>query len=342
MTAERPRTARTPTWVPHEVSFRDGAVSLAGTLAMPRRRPHAGVVMIHGSGAADRYNGGYFAPIRSHLARHGLAVLCYDKPGIGGSSGDWRGQTLHGRAEEALAALRFLQGRGDIDPSRVGLYGHSQGGWVVPLAASTSRDVAFIIAVSGPGVSPAEQGRYAVEEGMRCDQWPEDHVAEAVAFIDHLSGAARRGEDFGSIEPALCRARTAAWFEHLPKYFPILDEELWSFLTRRDPLTGRPFVDYDPVPVLERVARCPVLAIFGERDWVVPVRASVAAYEAALTRAGNRDFTITVFPDANHRIYSDHRGEFAPAFLETLTHWILQRTVTVRPRLGAPEAPSTP
>ena len=72
--------------------------------------------------------------------------------------------------------MRTAQTEHHVDPSRVGLYGHSQGGWVAPLAASLSRGVAFIVAVSGPGVTPAEQGMYAVGEGMRADGWSEADV----------------------------------------------------------------------------------------------------------------------------------------------------------------------
>jgi len=326
------------------VSFPDGEALLAGTLTMPPTcAPLAGVVMIQGSGPADRDNSGYFVPIRDHLARHGIAVLCYDKPGIGGSSGDWRGQTLRDRAVEALAALHFLQGRDDVGPTRVGLYGHSQGGWAVPLAASMSRDVAFVVAVSGPGVCPAEQGVYAVEHGMRADGWSEDQVAEAVAFVARVVDAARRDEDFASIEPALRRARDHAWFASLPKYFPIPDAELWGFSRRRDPVTDRAFVDYQPVPVLERVT-CPVLAIFGQLDWVVPVERSAAIYETALTRAGNQHFAVTVFPKADHRIRIADPDDFAPGFLDAVTGWILRHADPTRDRRDAsvPITPSAP
>ena len=78
------------------VSFRNGPVTLSGTLLLPESRgPHPAIVLAHGSGAQDR--NGYLANIRfmaDHLARHGIAVLTFDKRGSGRSTGDWASARL--------------------------------------------------------------------------------------------------------------------------------------------------------------------------------------------------------------------------------------------------------
>src|SRR5262249_47432128 len=154
------------------VRFARGADRLAGTLLAPAGPgPHPAIVMLQGSGGEDRTNSGYFGAIRDRLVEVGLAVLWYDRPGVGGSSGDWRALSLSERAEEALAAVGAAAADRRVDGSRVGLYGHSQGGWVAPLAAALSERVAFVVAVSGPGVTPAEQGLHAVATGLREEGW---------------------------------------------------------------------------------------------------------------------------------------------------------------------------
>jgi pimeloyl-ACP methyl ester carboxylesterase len=252
-------------------------------------------------------------------------VLSYDKPGIGRSSGDWRQQTLRDRATEALAALDVLGQCEGIDPACVGLYGHSQGGWVAPLAAGMGESVAFVVVVSGPAVTPAEQGAYAVEQGMHADDWPDEQVAEAVAFVGELNEAARRGDAFSALLPRLAHLQTTAWYASFGKYFPMPEADSWAFSIRPDPATGLVFADYDPITALERV-QCPLLAVFGERDWVVPVPKSVAVYEAALARAANHDATVRVFAGADHRLYVG--DTFAQGFLDAVAAWILQRTRT--------------
>jgi pimeloyl-ACP methyl ester carboxylesterase len=93
----------------------------------------------------------------------GAVVLTHDKPGCGGSPGDWREQTLADRAGDSLAALEVLRGQPGVDPERVGFLGISQGGWVAYLAASQAPGaVRQVVTISGPGVSVAEQERYRI------------------------------------------------------------------------------------------------------------------------------------------------------------------------------------
>src|SRR5262249_9484473 len=100
--------------------------------------------------------------------------------------------SFHDRAQEALDAVAFLKRRPDIDGKHVGLWGISQGGWICPLAASRSPDVAFVILVSAPAGTVAEQDLYRVEHEMRAARMPEGDIEKALAF------ARRRLEFFRS------------------------------------------------------------------------------------------------------------------------------------------------
>lgn len=267
-----------------EVQFAHHDTVLAGLLLRPHgQRPHPGVVLLHGSGPVGRDGPGYLPPIREHFARHGIAALCYDKPGIGGSTGDWTTQTFDDRAAEALAAIAFLQQQPQIDPARIGLWGASQGGWIGPLAATRSSDVAFVIAVSGPGIGVADQNAYAVEHMLRLDGFPQAQIEQALATAARHTALLRRG----AINEVLADQRAIAhepWFAH----FGGEDSEAELRFTRR-------ILDYDPVPALERV-RCPLLAIWGAGDLLVPAHRSAAVLAAALAKARNQQFRLEVFP----------------------------------------------
>jgi hypothetical protein len=120
--------------------------------------------------------------LREHFARHGIASLCWDKPGVGASSGDWTRQSFRDRAQEALDAVEFLRGRREIDRKHIGLWGISQGGWICPLAAALSPDVAVVVLVSAPAGTIEDQDVFRIEQGMRADGMPTDDINVALNF----------------------------------------------------------------------------------------------------------------------------------------------------------------
>jgi pimeloyl-ACP methyl ester carboxylesterase len=146
-----------------EVQFRSGAVRLAGTLLIPPGAgKHAGAVFVHGSGPTQR---SYFPELSALLVRHGVAVLVYDKRGTGQSGGVYPGEsptggTIDTLARDAEAAARFLAAQPEIDRKRVGLTGHSQAGWIDPLAASRESAIRFLLLFSGPAVTADENDLY--------------------------------------------------------------------------------------------------------------------------------------------------------------------------------------
>ncbi len=125
------------------------------------------MVFLTGAGDTDRTNKGVIPPLARHLAAQGFACLSWDRPGVGASTGDFDLQSIPDRAEEALAAVRFLQRRPDIHRGKVGLAGYGQGGVAAPLAAAQSSDVAFVIDVSGCQLIGWDQELYRVEHELR-------------------------------------------------------------------------------------------------------------------------------------------------------------------------------
>jgi alpha/beta superfamily hydrolase len=139
-----------------ELVVPNGDVSLAGSLWLPHAEPVAILLMHPGSGPSDRDNDAFFPPIREYLLEAGVAVSSFDKRGVGGSTGRWEEASIVTQADDALACCDALSA--EAEGTRIGLFGHSQGGWVVVDAASRGEDVSFVVTSSGSGVTPGEQG----------------------------------------------------------------------------------------------------------------------------------------------------------------------------------------
>ena len=320
-----------------EVAFPSGKDRLAGVLYRPATPgPWPAVALVMGSGPVDRDYGGAGSAIGRHFARHGVACLAWDRPGVGRSTGDYRGLTFPDRAREALAAVAFLRGRAEIDRDRVGLWGHSQGGMVVPLAASMSADVAFVIEVAGwqgPawGQDPVRVGAELRAEGCR-----EEDVEAAVAFARRRMEMIRGAGTFEDLDKAQAAVEAAPWFGHVHR----CDRALFD--------SARLVVDHDTSASWEAVRR-PVLAIFGEKDTSSgPPGPLVGVIRRGLDKAGNRDVTVRVFPDADHSLCRTNAGgrkdaagragarakgdgpDFVPGYLDAMTDWLAARVIPRR------------
>lgn len=166
-----------------EVRFQSGCETLAGTLYLPRSEgPHPAVAFVHGSGEAHRlgFGGGW---ITTPLVEAGIAVLAYDKRGVGESEGaccPGDDGAFDAIATDAAAAVDLLRFREDIDHSHIGLLGVSQAGWVIPIVADRSPDVAFTVIFSGSAVSIGEEILYSELTGED-DSTPPDHSPEEIA-----------------------------------------------------------------------------------------------------------------------------------------------------------------
>lgn len=143
-----------------QVSFSNGAVKLSGTLYLPAgNERHAALVVFHAANGGTRDFHAY-RHLTTALPAAGIAVLVFDRRGSGASTGDFTTATFKDLAGDGLAGIALLKKRRDIDPLRIGVWGVSQGGWLAPLAATLSRDVAFVVSVSVPGGRPPKQTDY--------------------------------------------------------------------------------------------------------------------------------------------------------------------------------------
>lgn len=308
-----------------QVRFRNGGIMLAGTLLLPPTRGrHPAIIFHEGSGEWTRDDTWYSRPVDLFL-KHGIAVLLYDKRGVGSSTGDWHRSSYRDLADDLLAGVRLLKSRRDINSRQIGARGFSQGGWIASLAAARSRDVAFIIYISASGAGTIEeQDTTSLLAKMRADGFSEADIEEAKRFVKLTYEAPHSREAWQRLQVALPNARNQKWFS---RTIGGLSKDNWVWEQRR--LNA----GYDPAVTFRRV-QCPTLIIYGEKD---NPSQGVARIEQALKEAGNRDYTVRVFPGADHDLDvglpNDGKTIWAEGFLELLTNWTLQRvTVAKEPR----------
>ncbi|MCB5282021.1 alpha/beta hydrolase [Arthrobacter sp. AL08] len=285
----------------------------------PSPLPQPGLVLVDGSGdgTADGWGGAV-----DLLVSCGTVVLTHDKPGCGNSSGDWRTQSLTARADESLAAAALLRSHPAVAGVGCGFYGVSQGGWVALIAAALDARIQFVISNSGPGVSPAFQDRFRILNNLRQDGQDDISLAEAGRWLDDRADRLLSGQAPGEV---LTRQETFSgrtWYEIATRYFDTV--EMLGFL--------RQVLDFDPAQILPRV-QCPVLALLGASDAMVPVPESLAAFSSLLRPLPGNPHGIAVFPGAGHGLFiedpdptKDRASQLAPGFIPMVHAFIHKNT----------------
>lgn len=289
-----------------EIEADSGGGRLAGSVWSPAGDAVAGVLMHPGSGPSDRDNDVFFPPIREHLLQAGIAVCSFDKRGVGGSGGSWLDAGIAEQADDLLAALAAFESE-SARGLPIGLFGHSQGGWVVVEAVGRGFPVAFVITSSGPGVSPARQERYSLANKLGGGE------AEALATYDAV--VAVMGE-CPTLAAGLERLDAAGVpYRELPGLeFMFEDEAIWALCAK--------IFAYDPGPALSRI-KVPVLALFGEADKVTPPEESVAAFRAVVRP---ELLQIEVLPEGDHRLQHGEPPRLVDGYLDRISAFVLEST----------------
>jgi uncharacterized protein len=311
------------------VKFASGDATLAGTLFLPAKPgKHPAVVLFHGSGPQERDS-----ERADWFAGWGIAALAYDKRGVGQSTGDFQRIPFPYLVEDGLAGIAFLKARSDIDARHIGVWGLSQGGWLGPLAASRSNDVAFVIAVSGPGVTPGEQMIFYYANELRDKGLSDGDVEEASALRRLIWNYLATGAGYEQAKSEVERAKAKRWYAALRAQH---DNPIGSFERAQAERSNNWFkteMNYDPVATLRKL-KVPALFLFGADDQLVPASKSAEIIRQTLTENGHHDFTIKIFPGADHGLYvHDAAGSMrlAPGYEETMRDWVLKR---LRPKAG--------
>ncbi|WP_432837039.1 alpha/beta hydrolase family protein [Dactylosporangium sp. CA-092794] len=262
---------------------------LNAILCTPDGPARAGLVLCDGSGPATR---DAWQGVPGWLAGRGIATLRHDKPGCGGSPGDWRRQTFADRAAEGLAALATLRKQAGLE--RAGLIGYSQGGWISLLAAVNAPDqIDFVVTLGGPFVGVEEQERTLLARVMRRRGLPEPSVEAGLAWADERAARLAAGEGPARVLADQARHAGRDWAAVVCDRPYDTPEEL-AFFARS--------LSFDPGALLPFLP-CPIMVFLGADDEHVPVERSLEVLGQRLPPRHRGRNGVAVLPGVGHMLY---------------------------------------
>ncbi|RKY86359.1 hypothetical protein DRQ11_08510 [candidate division KSB1 bacterium] len=296
-----------------EIIFNNGDIKLAGTLTIPDtpvNKKYPGVVFIHGSGPVDRNeNAGFmrmffFRQLADTLSKAGFVTLRYDKRGVGESTGDLKQADLEDLISDAAKAVDFLRKRPEVDPKKIGLIGHSEGGTIGPILCSRDPEIAALVVMAGMA-RPIDQ--------VTIDQ---------IRYLSHLRGLkedeieveVKKQEDFFE------KIRNREEISQIPGFSP----DWW-----------RQHMENKPLENIKKV-KCPILILNGGKDYQISVEKDAQKLAQTLQEVNHPDFTLKIFPNLDHlfawiegpskpEYYLDSSRKIGKDVLATLSSWLIQR-----------------
>ena len=344
----RPQEPKKPyPYIERQVEYTNlkAGVKLVGTLTLPSDKGvFPAVLLITGSGPQDRdetiYSHRPFLVIADYLTRRGIAVLRVDDRGVGESTGDFSQATSEDFASDVLAGVEYLKTFKGIDPKKIGLIGHSEGGIIAPMVAVQSPDVAFIVMMAGTGLSGEEilylQGAL-ISRAMGIS---EEDITKNRQFNEKIFLVIKEEKDKKNAEERIRQMFMEDWEKMSDEEKEkIGDPEVYLNAQLQSLLSPwlKFFLTYDPKPTLSKV-KCSVLAINGEKDLQVPPKENLSAIEEALKAGGNQNYTIKELPNLNHLFQTAQTGlpseyvkieeTISPVALKIISDWILEQTET--------------
>src|SRR5579859_8013951 len=327
----RPQTPAKPfPYKEEEVSFANqaGTATLAGTLTIPAGAgPFPAALLVSGSGPQNRdeFMGGHkpFLVLADALARKGIAVLRYDKRGLGKSTGDFSAATTQDFAADAAVALAYLKGRKEVAPEKVGVIGHSEGGLIAPILAADGAakgGVAWIVLLAAPAQTGEETMLAQSKAIASAAGMPAAQLIQSLEFDRQAYAMVREEKD-----PAVLEKKLEAVVVEAGMGDSANSAAIGAQIHMLASTWFKYFLDYDPLPTLKKV-HCPVLALDGSKDLQVIASENLPLIQQALGEAGNKDVTVKELPDLNHLFQHSESGTPAEygAIEETISPEVLQ------------------
>ncbi|MCS0615632.1 lysophospholipase [Massilia kyonggiensis] len=309
-------------------------IKLAGTLGIPNGAgPFPAVVLIAGSGPMTRdedvLGHKVFLVLADALNRRGIAVLRYDKRGVGQSTGDFAKASFTDYVADAEAALGFLKSRPEIAAGRVGLVGHSEGGLVAPLIAARDPSPRFVVLMAAPGMPLDQLWRLQNATISKVSGVSDADIAKRLAVQDKIYVDVAVAQDDEQAR-AVIKADVAQAVADKVSFLLPPD----AFIANQTSPRTRQLTRYNPGPAL-RLLKTPVLALIGSLDVQVPTEANLTSMRAALQ--GNPRATVVELPGLNHLFQTAKRGALeeygeieetvAPAVLKRIGDWVVAQSL---------------
>ena len=302
-----------------DITIKNGDITLAASILKPAASNGIGVVMLAGSGPADR---SMIRPSAEELAKLGYTVLIYDKRGAGESTGNWVTSSLDDLASDATAAMSALSEQ-RFSLGHIGYWMHSQGNWVATRAIEQGAEPAFLIAISGGGASPRDTETYAYR--FKVSRYLPAEQEAAMQLVDnyfaYLSGEISSAE----FDALIAKVEELPWYESLGLSRVLVSEANrpnWQWVA-----------DYDPADLAAQ-RDVPTLVLLGGLDHTIPLGLTVSGWNEQLTGLSGKRNRIEVLVGREHHMNSldpnasgghgFHGMTADPEFWEIIDHWLSQ------------------
>lgn len=302
-----------------EVTFNNDTVVLSGTLFLPQIKEKVpAVIFMHGSGNEQRFASVYMAVF---LAQHGIASLVYDKRGTGKSTGNWQNSSFKDLANDAIAGVKLLEKNQYINADKIGIYGHSQGGAICPMALNLYAKIAFGISAASAGVSMMESDWYEVQNRFKNYVTGDDYNNAMIVMKKYLNFASS-GTGYTELIQEAKKFENKQWYQD---YIGAIDTNAFFFSYYRK--TGK----YNPIEQWKLV-RQPTLILKGDSDQTTPGYPSFQNVENALKLANNKNYKIVIFKNTTHEMHlsgssNDFWFKATPGYCDTIYNWISQAII---------------
>ena len=308
-----------PGYTTTEVTFHNDTVILSGTLRLPVNATQVpGLLFIHGSGAERRFSSEYMADF---FASRGIATLVFDKRGAGKSTGNWLNSSFQDLANDAIAGVKFLQGNSPIDPKKIGIFGHSQGGSICPMILNSYPGTAFGISAASAGVSMAESDWYEVQNRFKKYVSGKDYD-HAMRVMEKYLQFAATGKGYQELLTEAAKYQNEKWYQD---YIGDIDSSAAFFRYYRK------IGSYNAVEEWSKVKQ-PCLILKGQDDLTSPGYPSFQNIEDALKKAGNHNYRIVMFPNTTHEMHVSGTADnfwfkATPGYCDTIYQWIKKTVI---------------
>ena len=283
----RRQTVRNSTDV--DASIPASGFNIAGTLTMPKgegRLRHPTVVLVGGSGPVDRDETvagiPIFAQLAGALAERGFMVLRYDKRGVGQSGGRIETVTLEDYADDVMAIIRWLGKRDDVDPRRMSVVGHSEGGSIAMIAAARQKKIASIVLVAATGSTGADLVLEQQRHQLDLMKVPDTERQQKIDLQQKVQAAVISEKGWDGVPEEVRRQADTAWFKSL--------------------------LQFDPARVMPQIKQ-PILIVQGDLDTQVPPHHAEQLAELARKRKKAPPIETVHLPGVNHLLVKATTGE---------------------------------
>jgi pimeloyl-ACP methyl ester carboxylesterase len=316
------------------VSFQNGNATLYGELILPlERKPRAVVVLQYGSGRDSAVTDNFLQHL---LPLKDIAVFVFDKRGTGRSTGEFNAH-IGMLADDVVAAVRAVRAQASMHGVPLGVMGESQGGWVVPVAA-TKVPVDFVVVSYGLAVSMVEEDRQEVAQELRAKGYGADVLArgEEIHRVTTRVMVSRFSEGLADLKRLKSTYGGAPWFGDLGGDYtgPLMSASEAQMVELQAEFNFPYDLEYDSLPAIRSI-EVPQLWILAGEDTEAPHETTLAHLQR-LKETGI-PIEVVVFPHADHGMIAVEQapggpklvGRTAKGYFELLENWIGSRAAVV-------------